>query len=117
MMQVFDAPEALGGVAERPTTTIAPQALLLLNNPRVRGYARSFAQRVARESSPEATVKAAYALTFARVPDAEELANSLAFLRQQVASYAAVAKGDSRELALTDFCQVLLCMNEFVYLD
>src|SRR5207244_6323242 len=36
MMQLFDAPEALGGVAQRPTTTIAPQALLLMNNPNVR---------------------------------------------------------------------------------
>ena len=40
MMQVFDAPEALGGVGQRPTTTIAPQALLLMNNPNVRGMRR-----------------------------------------------------------------------------
>ena len=36
MMVIFDAPEALSGMAERPTTTIAPQALHMLNNPQVR---------------------------------------------------------------------------------
>ena len=40
MMVVFDAPEALVGVGERPTTTIAPQALLLMNNPQVRSGRR-----------------------------------------------------------------------------
>src|SRR5262249_51084247 len=32
MLQVFDAPEALVSLGERPATTIAPQALLLMNN-------------------------------------------------------------------------------------
>src|SRR5205085_4976401 len=33
MLVIFDAPEALSGIGERPTTTIAPQALYLMNNP------------------------------------------------------------------------------------
>src|SRR5206468_12907504 len=40
MLQVFDAPDALQGIGERPTTTIAPQSLLLMNNPNIREYAR-----------------------------------------------------------------------------
>jgi len=117
MMQVFDAPEALGGVGDRPTTTIAPQALLLMNNPNIRSYARSFARRITPEMSAEAVVKSAYITAFARLPDSEELAGALAFLSDQAASYKAVGKADGRELALTDFCQVLLCMNEFVYVE
>ena len=46
MMQVFDAPEALTSMGDRPSTTIAPQALLLLNNPNVRADARAFAARL-----------------------------------------------------------------------
>jgi hypothetical protein len=117
MMQVFDAPEALGGVGERPTTTIAPQALLLLNNPNIRSYARSFARRIAPDMSGNAVVKSAYLTAFARLPEPDELASSVAFLSEQAASYKAVGKENNRELALTDLCQVLLCMNEFVYLD
>src|SRR5207244_10525052 len=33
MLAAFDGPDALQGVGERQTTTVAPQALWLLNNP------------------------------------------------------------------------------------
>ncbi len=46
MMQVFDAPEALSSMGDRPSTTIAPQALLLMNNPNVRQTAQAFARRL-----------------------------------------------------------------------
>jgi len=46
MLQTFDAPDALSSIGERPTTTVAPQALLLMNNPQTRASARSFAERV-----------------------------------------------------------------------
>src|SRR5206468_1186641 len=38
MMVLFDAPDSLQDIAARPTTTVAPQALLMLNNAAVRGY-------------------------------------------------------------------------------
>jgi len=119
MMTVFDAPEALGGVGDRPTTTIAPQALLLMNNPNVHNYARGFATRITSgaKTTNKAAVKSGYMIAFARLPDAEEIASSLAFLDQQSKSYAAAGRKDGRELALRDFCHVLMCMNEFVYVD
>jgi hypothetical protein len=115
MMVVFDAPEALVSVGERPSTTIAPQALLLMNNPQVRSYARSFAKRVAPQEdvASDAAVKSAYRTALSREPTIDELADALAFLETQAKSYAA----DGRHLALVDFCQVLLCMNEFVYVE
>jgi hypothetical protein len=119
MMTVFDAPDALAGIGDRPTTTIAPQALLLMNNPQVRAGARGFAKRVAPDSktSLEDAVKSGYLMALTRAPDAEELADSLAFVKQQMESYKAAGKGDPRELALADFCQALLCLNEFVYVE
>src|SRR2546426_235344 len=54
MLQVFDAPDALQGTPERPSTTIAPQALFLLNNSAVQASARGFARRIA----PDAQVSA-----------------------------------------------------------
>jgi mono/diheme cytochrome c family protein len=119
MMQVFDAPEALSGVGERPTTTIAPQALYLMNNPNVRAYARGFAQRIAPSSTTrlEDAVKAGYLAALTRPPTAEEQADSLTFVKQQLESYQAAGRKDGRELALADFCQVLMCLNELVYVD
>jgi uncharacterized protein DUF1553 len=119
MMTVFDAPDALAGVGDRPTTTIAPQALLLMNNPQVRATARSFARRVAPDAktSLEDAVKSGYLIALTRSPDSEELADSVAFVKRQMESYKAAGKGDGRELALADFCQALLCLNEFVYVE
>jgi hypothetical protein len=116
MMTIFDAPEALTGMAERPTTTIAPQALYLMNNPQVRGYCLNFARRIApdEKTSLEDSVKAGYQVALARQPETEELADSLAFVNQQLRTY---ADADRRYQALADFCQVLLCLNEFVYVD
>jgi hypothetical protein len=119
MMQVFDAPEALSGVGDRPTTTIAPQALYLMNNANVRAYARGFARSIAPDArtAVEDGVRAGYLTALTRSPTAEELADSVAFVRSQMESYKAAGKPDSREAALTDFCQVLMCLNEFVYVD
>jgi hypothetical protein len=116
MMQVFDAPEALSGVADRPTTTIAPQALLLMNNPNVRGHARALARRIAPAAgtSVEEAVKAGFLTALARPPTADELDDSVAFVREQLTTYPAASR---RELALADFCQVLMCLNEFIYVD
>jgi hypothetical protein len=119
VMQLFDAPEALTSVGERPTTTIAPQALLLMNNPHVRACARGFAKRIDpdRKTPVEDALKAAYQISLTRLPTAEELSDSAAFVKQQVASYMAAGKNDARELGYADFCQVLICLNEFVYVE
>ncbi len=119
MMQVFDAPDALSGIGERPTTTIAPQALLLLNNPQVREYARAFARRIAADESTRLAdiVRQGYLVALAREPDEQELSESSAFLANQLASYQSAGRSDARLLAAADFCQTLMCLNEFVYVD
>ena len=119
MMTVFDAPDALGGIGDRPTTTIAPQALLLMNNPHVRGWAKSMARRIAPEAkmAVEDAVKAGYLTALSRPPTKEELEDSTAFVKRQADRYKARGQGDGRELALADFCQVLMGLNEFVYVD
>ena len=116
MMVIFDAPEALTGMAERPTTTIAPQALHMLNNPQVRQTARSFARRISpTQATPlEDAVRAGYQIALARQPTRDELDDGIAFIRQQLPTY---PENQRRESALADFCQVLMCLNEFIYVD
>ena len=118
MMTVFDAPDAQSSIGERPTTTVAPQALLLMNNPQVRSHARAVARRLGdAQTAVEDAVQRGYLTALARKPAAEELADSVAFVKQQQQSYQAGGKADARDLALADFCQVLMCLNEFVYVD
>jgi Protein of unknown function (DUF1553) len=119
MMQLFDQPEPLVSVGGRPSTTIAPQALAFLNSQHIRGYAHNFAKRLlpAFDKSPTDAVRQGYQTAVGRPPDDDELSSSVAFLAAQEKSYVAAEKSDARELALADFCQVLLGLNEFVYVE
>jgi hypothetical protein len=115
-MVLFDGPDALQGVEQRGATTIAPQALLLMNHPVVRGCAESLAKRVAADK-PANAVMNAYAVALGRKPSERELADSVAFLQEQTAAYQKDGKANAAHLALADFCQVLMGLNEFVYVD
>lgn len=119
MLQVFDCPDGLSGIGERQATTIAPQALLLLNNPQVRAASKGLAQQVApnAETTLEAAITQAYEIAMSRPPVADELQAEIAFINQQTASHQQAGHSDPRQLAIADFCQILLCLNEFVYVD
>ena len=53
-MQAFDAPEPLVSQGTRPTTTVAPQALMLMNSPQVRSWAAAFRQTLRSAARPTA---------------------------------------------------------------
>ncbi|OAI46177.1 hypothetical protein AYO44_11825 [Planctomycetaceae bacterium SCGC AG-212-F19] len=117
LLQMFDAPEAIQSVGVRPTTTVATQALAMMNSPLVRQRADKFAQRI-RPKSPEElgqAVEAAYRMALSRPPSAAERERMLAFIDRQMDSYGRTPK--AQDQALGDFCQLLLCLNEFVYVD
>ncbi len=120
-LALFDAPDALQGVARRSSTTVAPQALALLNNPQVRAYARAFAARVhpAPGGDLALAIDQAYRLALARPPDPDELADALAFLEAQAQAYRSAEPDapDPASKALVDLCQAILGLNEFVYIE
>jgi hypothetical protein len=62
-------------------------------------------------------VRAGYRLALGREPTAEDLKDSVEFLREQMASYREDGRADARQAALADFCQGLLGLNEFIYVD
>jgi hypothetical protein len=104
LMQALDAPDAQTSCGRRMNTTVAPQALALLNDPFVRLRAEELAKRLRAEKETEARIRLAFQLCFNRAPASDELATSLDFL---------TARNDS----LTDFCQALFGLNEFLYID
>ena len=119
LMMLFDAPDSLQGIGLRPSTTIAPQALALMNDPQVRGYARSFARRLAPRlvESPENALRQAYEIALGRPPLPDEISDSMAFWESQTASYRE-SRGDAAgEAALADFLQALFGLNEFLYVQ
>ncbi len=119
MMTLFDAPDATQGIGERATTTIAPQALLMLNNNLVRKCAANFASRVCPDAATQsdAVVREGYRIALGRAPDETELTNSTAFIDAQTASYVEAGNENPKAAAIQDFCQVLMSLNEFIYVD
>jgi hypothetical protein len=119
LMVLFDGPDALQSAASRPSTTTAPQAMALMNHPQVRAYAHAFAQRLLprADKSPAEAVRVGYRLALGRLPADDELADTMTFLREQTEGYRSGGKPNALELALADFCQALMSLNEFVFID
>ena len=117
MMQLFDAPDSIQGVGKREESTVAPQALAMLNSPTVRGFASKLAERIkpSGETGIGDTIAAAYRIVLSRLPTESELAAMKGFVQTQTESRSAT--GNAEALAIEDFCHLLLCMNEFVYID
>jgi hypothetical protein len=104
LFETFDQPNLINSVDRRNRSTVAPQALLLMNNSAVLLQAGRFADRLRREagSDPGAQVDRAFALALGRPPDAAERRAALAYL-------------DGGPGSLAGFCHVLFNLNEFVY--
>jgi hypothetical protein len=111
-LQMFDVPEGMQSIGERSVTTVPTQSLAFMNSPLVRGAAQKLAARVRTSPDP---VDLAYRIALSRRPTEAESERMLSFIERQTAGYGKTPQ--ARDQALTDFCQVLLCLNEFIYVD
>lgn len=120
-LQLFDAPDAMQGIGQRNATTVPPQALAMMNSLFVRSLAEKFAQRIstgtnlAEDNAIEKVVSLGYQIALARAPSESELATMTQFIKQQAASYGATPQAS--HVAVTDFCQLMFCLNEFLFID
>jgi hypothetical protein len=120
LSQAFDAPDGSATCGRRNVTTVAPQALAVLNEPFVRLRAGEFASRLRTEvgDDPPALVNRAYRLALGRSPAQKELETSVRFLKRQTLVRTERDKStDAGMLALTDFAQSIFGLNEFMYID
>lgn len=117
LLQLFDAPDMMSSIGAREESTVAPQALTMLNSPIIRGWAGELAKRIRPDARTEltASINAAYQTALGRAAAASELESMSAFVKRQATTRGGDAKAET--LAFRDFCHVLLCMNEFVYVD
>jgi hypothetical protein len=115
MLQMLDAPEAIQSVGERSRTTVPTQSLAFMNSPLVRKQAESLAKTLKSQAAENLAdaIEQGYLATLGRRPTDAERRRVTAFIEQQTASYGPTG----RDQALGDFCQVLMCLNEFVYID
>jgi hypothetical protein len=109
---LFDAADSTAMVDRRVVSTVAPQALFLMNHPFVLEQAKTLGIRLQKEATePGARIARAYALLYGRPPTDAELAIGKELLDTMTKSEG------SPERAWTAYAQVLLCANEFLYVD
>lgn len=83
-MMLFDWPEHLVSIGQRPSTT--DRLRMFINSPQGRSYAIALAKRV--ESSDQTqSIQQAYSLAFGRQPSNSELQAATAFLQQQMQAH------------------------------
>jgi hypothetical protein len=106
--RLFDRADPGSIVGQRGESVVAPQALFFLNDPFVAGVALDLAARVARQAPADhaGRIRRLYAVVFGRPPTSAELDLSLHLL----------ARADRAD-AWERYCHMILCANEFVYVD
>jgi hypothetical protein len=114
-LEVFDFAEQGLVTGSRDSTTVAPQALYLLNDPLVRQQAAALSDRLLRAKLDDADrIRAAYRLTLGRPATANEIERAMRYLADYAASVADTSHAG--EEAWASYCQALLASAEFRYI-
>ena len=108
LFEAFDKPDANASCSRRNVSTIAPQALLLLNSEDSVVAARRLAERLEAQAGSDRPrmINLAYRQILGRLPTTQEIHEAEQFLTS-----------NSESASLSDLCLALLNLNEFVYLD
>jgi hypothetical protein len=103
-LETFDLPENATSCPRRNESTVAPQALSMMNSSQTADAAKALAARVEKEAGvdPAKQVTAAFQIVLQRSPEAAEQKACQELLRKR---------------SLPELCRVLLNLNEFVYVD
>jgi hypothetical protein len=119
----FDYPQMNPNCLERRDSTVAPQALYLMNNGMVQDLAEQFARRVIREAGGDAgkQIEQAYWLALSRAPNDEErrigLESLAVFEEKWLSQPTGSNKQADRQKALTTYCHAILNSASFLYVD
>jgi len=116
---LFDAANPAMHVERRTVSTVAPQALFLLNDPSIAEAAKQVTQRSEISAEPDLArrIELLYKLVLGRVPSAREIEIGRTFVER-------TAEPLQREPGSTElaepwavYVQALLLSNEFLFLD
>lgn len=129
-LRVFDYPVIDVNCTQRSTSATPLQSLTMINGEFLAGSAERLALRVEKLAGENSTltnkIEAAYCLAFSRAPSETETVGGIEYLDRLEKLYAATS-GDSSESsgqptaaaqqAFENFVHMLLCSNEFLYVD
>lgn len=120
-LEIFDAPIMPVNCTQRTNSATVLQSLAVLNSEFMFSQSEKLAARISETAGPEIEqrVKLGFQIVFARQPMESELAKSVAFLNEQAQGYVSneTPAEKARQMALADFCHMLLSSNEFLYVE
>lgn len=123
ILSTFDMPDMEPNCTVRNSSTVTPQALMLMNSDFSAEMGNHFAARLRELAPGDARQQAqlAWRLAFGRSASAEQLENALNYLNHQTQNYQQEPPPESKQapadLALISFCQALIGSNAFLYVD
>jgi len=133
MLEPFDIAGVVPNCDRRSTSTVAPQALLMMNNEVVVRMSEKFAARVLGDAGEDSASQArrAWSLAFGQAPSDSEVAAAVDLLAAQRAHFERLVAANAgkpaapnspapmppNQQALATLCQALLSSNRFLYVN
>ncbi|MEO8494482.1 MAG: DUF1553 domain-containing protein, partial [Planctomycetota bacterium] len=121
VFQAFDFAEPSVSAGQRQSTTVAPQALFMMNSKVMADATRAMAERLLENESADnaARVTVAYRAAYGRAPHESELQRALSFVEAYTESLIAkeASPDEARVKAWQSLCRVILSANEFIYVE
>lgn len=121
LFQLLDYPDAAIPTGDRTTTTVAPQALLMMNSEFIARASSDLAKRLFAQSPDDAAkrLEQLYQLAYGREVTPDEIEQSKSFVTEIDKALAASEPDPAarNQRAWASLCQVVLASNEFIYLQ
>jgi len=119
ILSVFDSANTNAVTPIRHESIVSSQALFLLNNPTIRDQSMHLARRLLVMDTIDDThrIQTVWRLAFSRDPSDNEIRDGHDFIREYIgaAISAGLGSAPARDNAWQSFCQMIFCMNEFIY--
>jgi Protein of unknown function (DUF1553) len=118
-LEAFDFPQMNPNCVERRDSTVAPQALYMMNNGMIDRLAEQFAVRVGREVGTDsaAQVERVSWIALGRAPTKEEKEVGVSALRTLTDEWAKQKVADAGRNALASYCRAVVNSAGFLYVD
>ena len=117
VFQLLDYPDAAIPTGDRTTTTVAPQALMMLNSDFIARTSSDMAQMLLGDAGPdESHIRQMYIVAYSREATVAEITESQAFLNRIEQALRTLPPDQRQKQAWECLCQTILASNEFIYL-
>ena len=121
VFQAFDFPDPSVTNGRRQSTTVAPQALFMMNSQFVADQAKAFAQSLLSDVDADnvTRVEKAYRLAYSRLPTEDEVARALRYVEDYAVALKAYEKINEKrqQHAWQSLCRAIISANEFIFLE